>query len=469
MSYRLRLIITISLLIALTFSVGGTILISASFQTSLNEETDAALESFESVQNTLYLLNSLGRQTGFDSLERALSQMAEQDMGRWQALSLKAGEEVIFGNGNAALSGYTIPTPQAGQCGYIRVQDVYGYGLLVLGTITAGTQTLTLEARFNLTSVYEARDTHQRLYFIIYLVVMLFGIITAVILSFALTRRLRRLTAAVRKISGGDLSTRSSIASRDEFGQLSRDFDAMADKLQENISHLESDIERQESFMGAFAHELKTPMTSIIGFADLLRQGNLDENTRMMAAEYIYSEGHRLERLSFKLLDLLLLKKDGVTMKRVWLSTYLAEVEKALSPTLQSKGIRLVCRAEQKRVALEPDLVKSLLYNLIDNASKAMDNGGIIGVKGTAIPGGCQFQVVDNGRGMEKGELSKITEAFYRVDKARSRSQGGAGLGLALCKQIVELHHGSIRFASEPGKGTRVTVTLYGKAGRPNA
>ena len=153
MSYRLRLIITISLLIALTFSVGGTILISASFQTSLNEETDAALESFESVQNTLYLLNSLGRQTGFDSLERALSQMAEQDMGRWQALSLKAGEEVIFGNGNAALSGYTIPTPQAGQCGYIRVQDVYGYGLLVLGTITAGTQTLTLEARFNLTSV----------------------------------------------------------------------------------------------------------------------------------------------------------------------------------------------------------------------------------------------------------------------------------------------------------------------------
>ena len=273
----------------------------------------------------------------------------------------------------------------------------------------------------------------------------------------------------MRKISGGDLSTRSSIASRDEFGQLSRDFDAMADKLQENISHLESDIERQESFMGAFAHELKTPMTSIIGFADLLRQGNLDENTRMMAAEYIYSEGHRLERLSFKLLDLLLLKKDGVTMKRVWLSTYLAEVEKALSPTLQSKGIRLVCRAEQKRVALEPDLVKSLLYNLIDNASKAMDNGGIIGVKGTAIPGGCQFQVVDNGRGMEKGELSKITEAFYRVDKARSRSQGGAGLGLALCKQIVELHHGSIRFASEPGKGTRVTVTLYGKAGRPNA
>jgi len=77
--------------------------------------------------------------------------------------------------------------------------------------------------------------------------------------------------------------------------------------------------------------------------------------------------------------------------------------------------------------------------------------------------------VADNGRGMEKQELTRITEAFYRVDKARSRSQGGAGLGLALCKQIVELHKGDIRFASIPGTGTRVTVTLYGKVGKRHA
>ena len=221
--------------------------------------------------------------------------------------------------------------------------------------------------------------------------------------------------------------------------------------------------------MVAFAHELKTPMTSIIGFADLLRQGSLDENTRMMAADYIFTEGHRLERLSFKLLDLLLLKKDDVAMKRIWLANYIGEVEHALSPSLKNKGIRLVCKAEQKRVVLAPDLVKSLLSNLIDNASKAMEGDGIIAVKATAIPGGCQFQVVDNGRGMEQPELAKITEAFYRVDNARSRSQGGAGLGLALCKQIVELHSGSIQFASVPGKGTRVTVTLYGKAEKKDA
>lgn len=467
MSYRLRLVIIISLLIAISLSVGGTILITVSFQSYLEAETGAALESFETVRKTLYLMNSMGSQTGYESLSEALGSMAEQGIGNWQSLSLVCGTSVIYQSGSAPMESTLLPVPGGNQCSYVRIQDAHGEGLLVAGTLTAGEEQLLLRARFDFSGVYQSRERQQRLFTIVYIVVVILGILGSTVLSYALTSRLRRLTGVVRRISGGDLSTRSRITSRDEFGQLSRDFDAMADRLQENIIRLESDIERQESFMGAFAHELKTPMTSIIGFSDLLRQGNLDENTRMMAAEYIHSEGHRLENLSFKLLELLLLKKDTVVMRRVWLSSYLYEVERALAPNLKKKGIRLVCKAEQKRVAFEPDLVKSLLYNLIDNAGKAMDGEGIIAVKANAIPGGCQFQVADNGRGMEEKELARITEAFYRVDKARSRSQGGAGLGLALCKQIVELHNGSIRYASEPGKGTRVTVTLYGREERP--
>ena len=457
MSYRLKLTITISLLIAISFGIGGTLMITTSFNATLDQETQSALSSFESVQNMLYLLNSLGNQADYQSLANALSQMEAQGLGHWQALILKAGDEELFRSGSAELVN--------NQCSYLPVADKNGQGLIVMSMISAGETALQLQARFDVSHVYGIRAAQQKQYFIVYIAVVFFGIMASVVLSFALTRHLHRLTTTVRKISGGDLSKRSGIQSNDEFGQLSRDFDAMADKLQENIIRLESDMQRQESFMGAFAHELKTPMTSIIGFADLLRQGNLDENTRMMAADYIYSEGHRLERLSFKLLDLLLLKKDELTMKPVWLGSYLAEVERALAPNMKNKGIRLICKAEQKRVVLEPDLVKSVLYNLVDNASKAMDDGGIIAVRAIAIPGGCQFQVVDNGRGMEKAELAKITEAFYRVDKARARSQGGAGLGLSLCKQIAELHNGNISFASEPGKGTRVTVTLYGKAG----
>ena len=463
MSYRLKLILTISVLIALTFSAGGTILISVSFQNSLETETQAALNDFQGIQNTLYLLNSMGSQTGFDNLREALDSMAEQKVGRRQALCLKTGDHTIYQSRGELLMGYALPALSTSQCSYIRLDDSYGQGLLAQSTIAAGSERLVLTARFDFSALYRTRESQNRIYLAAYAAVVTLGILAAVVLSLTMTRRLRRLTTAVRKIAGGDLTTRSRIASSDEFGQLSRDFDAMADKLQETLSRMESDMQQQESFMGAFAHELKTPMTAIIGFADLLRQGNLDESTRMTAANYIFTEGRRLEKLSFKLLELIVLRKDTIAMKRVWLNRYLEEIERALAPSLREKGIRLVCRAEQARAVLEPDLVKSLLYNLIDNASKAMDQGGIIGVKATAIPGGCQFYVADNGRGMEEKELARITEAFYRVDKSRSRAQGGAGLGLALCKQIVELHNGSIHFDSKPGAGTQVTVTLYGK------
>lgn len=469
MSYRLKLTITISLLIALSFGIGGTMMITTSFNASLKKETQAALNSFESIQNTLYLLNSLGEQTDYESLSGALSQMREQNVGVWQSLTLTCGEDLIYRDGDLAEMPFDLPHPSAEQCSYIPVADRLGSGLLVRSIITAGEESLELTARFDMSSVYETREAQQQLYLIIYIIVVLFGIISATVLSFAMTLRLHRLTRTVRQISGGDLTKRSKITDQDEFGQLSRDLDSMADKLQENIARLEDEMLRQESFMGSFAHELKTPMTSIIGFSDLLRQGNLDENTRMMAADYIHSESRRLERLSFKLLDLILLKKDGLSLKHVTLSVYLAEVERVMAPVMKNKGIRLICRAEQQRALLEPDLIKSLLYNLIDNASKAIDADGIIVVRAAATPTGCEFQVVDNGRGMEADQLGRITEAFYRVDKARSRSQGGAGLGLALCKQIVQLHNGTIRFASEPGKGTRVTVTLSGKAGESDA
>lgn len=465
MRYRLKLAITISLLVAVAFGIGGTLMITTSFRAALDKETQAALDSFEGVQNTLYLLNSLGDQTDYDSLSNALKQMEAQRMGLWQALTLKTeGGYYLYRSGQLADSTVDLGVPEPDRCSYTSVADSLGHGLVVMSILRAGDAELELTGRFDLSDVYGLRQTQQRQYLIVYAAVVSFGILASALLSGMLTKPLRRLTATVRQISGGDLSRRSGIRSDDEFGQLSRDFDVMADKLQDNISRLESEMQRQERFMGAFAHELKTPMTAIIGFADLLRQDSLDESTRMTAAEYIFSEGRRLERLSFKLLDLLLLEKDGIACKDVGLESFVGEVERALAPVMEKKHIQLCCRAEGARATFEPDLVKSLLYNLVDNAAKAMENGGVITVQAASVPGGCRFTVTDQGRGMERTELAKITEAFYRVDKARSRSQGGAGLGLSLCSRIAQLHGGRMDFESEPGKGTTVTVTLYAKA-----
>jgi len=455
--FRYRLIITITLLIALSFGIGGTVLITVSFNTSLEEQTGAALNSYMSVRNTLFLLNSLGEQTDYAGITLALEGME----GPWQALRLSNGEELLFQSGLNHLLSNAISAPVAEQYGYMHIYDDYGHGLQVVSTIQMGEDNLLLEARFDTSDVYLARQTQLHLFFIIYGVVVLLGVAVAGGLSGVLAKRLEQLTKAAKEISAGELDTRSNIRTYDEFGQLSRSFDTMTDRLQENILRMESEMQRQEAFMGAFAHELKTPMTAIIGYADLLRQDSLEENTRLTAADYIYSEGQRLEKLSFKLLDLLLLEKDEVVFREVNLFTFLEEVEKALKPAMEKKNIKLTCRGVRGKAKLEPDLVKSLLYNLVDNAAKAMDGMGTITVRGTLVPGGCEIVVADNGRGMEEAELSHITEAFYRVDKSRSRQQGGAGLGLFLCRRIVELHGGHLHFASVPGSGTRVTVTLY--------
>ena len=462
MRFRYRLIITIALLIALSFGIGGTLLITVSFNTALEEQTNAALNSYMSVRNTLYLLNSLGEQRDYESMVMAL----EEIEGPWDAMRVKLNGNLLFQSEWGWKISDALPEPMPEQYGYLHLRDDYGHSLQMISTIQMGEDQLLLEARFDTSDVYTSRQVQLKLFFLIYTVVVLLGIAAAGALSHVLTKRLDRLTKAVRTISGGDLTTRSDIRTRDEFGQLSRDFDAMTDRLQENILQMESEMQRQEAFMGAFAHELKTPMTAIIGYADLLRQDGLPEDTRLTAADYIYSEGQRLEKLSFKLLDLLLLEKDEVVFKEVNLSVFLEDVEKALAPVLEKKNIKLVCRGVREKVKLEPDLVKSLIYNLVDNAGKAIDAEGSIAVRGTLIPGGCELQVTDNGRGMEEGELSRITEAFYRVDKSRSRQQGGAGLGLALCRRIVELHGGHIHFASSPGSGTRVTVMLYERGAR---
>ena len=464
MRFRYRLVITIVLLIALSFGIGGTALITVSFNTALEEQTGAALNSYMSVRNTLYLLNSLGDQTDYAGITQALEEME----GPWDALRVKLNGTLLFQSEWGWKLSDVLLEPSSEQYGYIHLYDAHGHGLQVVSTIQMGEDTLLLEARYDTSDVYTARQVQIKLFFFIYIVVVLLGIVAAGTLSRVLTKRLDKLAKAVRTIAAGDLSTRSDIRTYDEFGQLSRDFDAMTDRLQENILRMEVEMQRQEAFMGAFAHELKTPMTAIIGYADLLRQDSLPEDTRLTAADYIYSEGQRLEKLSFKLLDLLLLEKDEVAMKEVNLSAFLEDVEKALDPVMKEKQIRLACRGVRGKVKLEPDLVKSLVYNLVDNAAKAIDGGGNITIQGTLIPGGCEIVVADNGRGMEEAELSRITEAFYRVDKSRSRQQGGAGLGLALCRRIAELHGGSIHFASIPGSGTRVTVTLH-ERGEQNA
>ena len=264
-----------------------------------------------------------------------------------------------------------------------------------------------------------------------------------------MTQPLVKVSKTARALSNGNLDARVNSKAHDEVGQLGADFDNMADRLSENINELKMSMEHQEMFMGSFAHELKTPMTSIIGYADLLRSEALSPEESQEAANYIFSEGKRLESLSFKLLDLLMMRNQNLSMMPTDMKHLIENLTYHLQPVYRKRNIDLRCRCQPGICSVEPDLFSSVIANLVDNSRKAMDNGGNIMILGESLNGVYRIRVIDNGRGMPEEAIRHITEAFYRVDKSRSRAQGGAGLGLTLCKEIIDLHKGRIAFDSD--------------------
>ncbi len=150
-------------------------------------------------------------------------------------------------------------------------------------------------------------------------------------------------------------------------------------------------------------------------------------------------------------------------MYKISAEIFFQGIEDTVDLLMKENNIQFITGIEPGELYIEPDLMKTVFLNLLDNARKAVGKNGKISLKGNVTETGYQFVIEDNGYGMATDELDKIKEAFYMVDQSRSRSAGGAGLGLALCDQIIKMHHGTLRFESAIGKGTQVTVIIEGE------
>ncbi len=468
MRFRTKILLSTVLVLALSFGVGGTLLLSLSFSSLLGEEEDAAVQSYRMVQSTLSLVNAVSDQTGPEDVADILSQLAGQQPGGGITLRVRegAGETVYLGDSRFSdlLLDLWADTQEeqgvmqlfsAGESRYYQITSQFRMGETVC----------YLDGLYDMSSVYALRESQQQIYFRVFWVVVALGGALSWLIATLLTRPLTRLSRTAQSLAQGDLSRRSRIRGGDEVAALSKEFDRMADSIQDYVNQLQETMRRQEEFMGSFAHELKTPMTSIIGYADLLRSQSLPPEDARQAANYIFREGSRLEHLSLKLLDLLVLGKDDFALTRTDLPQLARQVRNTMEPVAEKNGVRLRVYCQPGSALLEPELAKSLILNLLDNGRKALDGDGektlLLGIQPTGDDG-CEIQVMDNGRGIPPEEIERLTEAFYRVDKSRSRAQGGAGLGLALCREIVRIHHGTMTFQSELGKGTLFTVDLRG-------
>ena len=217
--------------------------------------------------------------------------------------------------------------------------------------------------------------------------------------------------------------------------------------------------DRQSRFVADLTHELKTPLTSMIGYADLLRSAPLDESRRRAAADAIYHESTRLESLSQQLLALQGLQTDGVTLGSVPVAAVFADVARSLPDAALDCDAPAGAAVRADRV-----LLADLLRNLVLNALHAEPKDGTVHLTCAEAGGQWRLTVQDNGCGIPAGALPHLTEPFYRVDKARARANGGSGVGLALCAEIAAAFGTKLEFESTPGEGTTVAICLQKEA-----
>ena len=275
------------------------------------------------------------------------------------------------------------------------------------------------------------------------------------LLSRALTRKIGQLLTAIREVREGAYSHRAEVPGRDEIAQLAQEFNSLTDRLQTTEN-------ARRRFVSDASHELKTPLASIRLLADsILQNDQIDlETVRDFVAD-IGSEADRLTRISEKLLTLTRLDSQPELVREpVELGAVVEKVAHMLRPLADAVGLELTCSLEPACALLctEDDLYQ-IIFNLVENAIKYNLPGGQVSVSAFHRDGKVVLEVADTGVGISEEDMPRIFDRFYRVDKARSRAAGGAGLGLSIVSDTVKVHGGAISVrCRQDGPGTCFTV-----------
>jgi len=457
-----------TLVLSVAVLLSGYLLIAVSYEDSLDRETEHALSQHQydrfSVQSALI--------SGADKLRGKEYPDAEM----FRSFADRLGGNCIFFSNEGSVLYSSIPG-EVDTTVFSRadvnsvVHEIWRRGetgyLLVCSIMAQGDISFYLCSAVDISPLIEQKGQLESSFEIVYFITIGFGVMLMLMLSAFLTRPIIRLTQATAQMAKGKYDKRLSVGRSDEIGVLSESYNQMAETIEDKITELSENARQKEDFAASFAHELKTPLTSVIGYADMLYQKDLPKESVKNAAWYILNEGLRLESLSLKLMDLIVLGREDFLLEELGANEILTNIASSLIPQFREKGVSCSIDVDPADVMAEYDLFKTMIMNLIDNSVKAGAKN--IGITGKMKEDHYTITVADNGRGIPASELSRITEAFYMVDKSRSRKQHGAGLGLSLCTKIAGIHHTRLQFHSTENVGTSVSVDLAYAKGEQHA
>lgn len=288
-----------------------------------------------------------------------------------------------------------------------------------------------------------------------------FTIVNVILISIILIRinmkkmlqPLTQINEATKKVAKGDYDIELETKREDEIGELTQNFNKM-------IKGLKSTENLQKEFINNVSHEIRTPISSIEGFAQILKDNSLSQEEREEYTNIIIEESERLINLTGKMLKLSKLHNQNVIVnkKEIWIDEQIRKAVSVLEPKWKEKNINISVKLEPKTFLGDEDLIFQVWINLIENAIKFSNNGGTIEIKVYEEKNNITVMIKDYGIGMSENEIEKAFERFYQIDKLHAAE--GSGLGLAIVKRIIELSSGEIEIKSKSQQGTTIYIKL---------
>lgn len=454
MKFSFKIVMGTMLIVIVMFSLSGILLIHENFKNAfeLQMKTNTVQHDLEKYSLESMLNESIANGQAPDEAklkEYLYSQSGY--IGNMRRLAVILDQELLWSSIPFTIDETTMKS------GDIVSYDAQKYVIIATDT-SINEHQLQIISSYDLSQLYEVRNRNLACFYMIE--AGLFIICATLITLFAriLTKPIQSLNQATKLIADGDWNVEIQNDSKDEVGELAASFAVMADAVKKRQEQLELAVKQREDFIGNFTHELKTPMTSIMGYTKILQQDHYPKADKEKALRYIYSETKRLELLSRRLLDLMGLSGQPIDLQRITVTALFTDVQKLAKERLHIE--QLIVVQEAADVIGDEQLLISCIMNLLENARKACDEHSEIVLSGKIVQNKYQIAVKDQGIGMEQKEIKRITESFYTVDKARSKKSGGYGLGLSLCTSILKLHHSELCFESEINKGTTVSFLL---------
>ncbi|WP_339273181.1 HAMP domain-containing sensor histidine kinase [Paenibacillus sp. FSL K6-1330] len=281
------------------------------------------------------------------------------------------------------------------------------------------------------------------------------GSLLILIASVFLVRPIKKLTKATKRIAAGDFNVKLNIKQTSELGTLARSFEDMMHDLQQ----LE---QMRREFVTNVSHEVQSPLTSISGYAQALKQVDLSDQERSRYLDIIIAEAKRMSTMSDSLLKLSMLESQSQQLRLVTVSLdeQIRRVIVALQPQWSARNIHFELDLQTVKVTADRDQLNQVWTNILSNGIKFSKDGGVIHVSIQQDIKNVTVRISDTGIGIPLEDQKRIFERFFKADRSHSRKYDGSGMGLAIVKQIVSLHQGDVRVESELGQGTTFIVTL---------